>query len=431
MKQTIIFLLILVSYSNYAYSEWKDTAKSSWEATKEYSQKGWDKSREYSSDAWRRTRNAWDSKGSIFSESEETRKQSRADLEDERFRNMWGDVFSQLDNGLNVVDDIKAAPDSAFFGDDKQSLRKDLNKILDKTIVLLEDETINDYQEKIENLNQRIKAAKNNISRYREEKIIAPRTHMVKTTKKSFENQIGDEKLNIAAYEADIDRIKIHFKERLNDIGVALNKEQVNILLARVDADDIIQMSVIFDVLKKITIQLMVLTQESNEEIKQAKKYYGMHVVLLELVNFMQQKYIDMVDNNYIPKIDGIIKKTITIQSNARKNMKEDDNEKRIAVYKNNLAAQKLTLKTAQLYKQNLRQQQKKVASAQKIVKKDLKLSQNTYDTVEVSADLLAVLKTSQDSFDALMSLQVPQIVPFENIQMQDKYQELSNLIKQ
>ncbi|MCU7836584.1 MAG: hypothetical protein KZQ83_15205 [gamma proteobacterium symbiont of Taylorina sp.] len=431
MNHTAIFFMVLVTYSNLAYSEWNDTVKKGWEATKEYSEKNWDKSKEYTSDVWNSTRNAWNSSNTTFSESEETRKQSRADQEDERFRNMWSNVFSQLEEGLSVVNEIKVAPDSTFFGDDKKSLRDDLNIILDKTIILLEDETINDYRIKIDNLKQRIKVSKNNISGFREKKITAPRNHMVKTTKQSFDKKIAEEKLNITDYEADINKIKIHFKERLNDIGVALTEEQINILLARVDANDIIQMSVIFDILKKITVQLMELTQDSNEEIKQAKKYYGMHVVLLELVNYMQQKYIYMVENNYIPKIDAIIEKIIVIQNEARKNIQEDGSEKRIAIYKNNLAAQELTLKTAKLYKKNLREQQNKVASAQKVVQKDLKLSQNTYDTVEVSADLLSVLKTSKDSFDALMGLQVPQIIPFENIKMQDKYQELSNLIKQ
>jgi hypothetical protein len=423
--------MVLASYSNLAYSDWSDSVKSGWKATKDYSEKGWDKSKEYSSEAWNSTKDAWNSSKNTSLESEETRKQMRADQEDERFRDMWGNVFSQLKEGLAIVDEIKIAPDSALFGDDKKSLKGDLNKILDKTLVLLEDESINDYREKIEDLNQRIESSKNNISQYREDRITAPRTNMVKTTKDDFDKKIAEEKLNIIDYEAVIVRIKVHFKERLNDIGVSLSEQQVDILLARVDADDIIQMSVVFDVLKKITIQLMKLTQDSNEEIKQAKKYYGMHVVLLEMVNYMQQKYIDMVETVYIPKIDTIIEKTTVIQNNARKSMQKDNSDKRKAIYKSNIEAQELTLKTAILYKKNLREQQSKVASAQKVVQKDLALSQNTYDTVEVSADLLSVLKTSKDSFDALMSIQVPQIIPFENVKMQDKYQELSKLISQ
>ncbi|MCU7959886.1 MAG: hypothetical protein KZQ58_07785 [gamma proteobacterium symbiont of Bathyaustriella thionipta] len=420
MKSKILLLLLMGLLSAPVYSEWTDSV-----------QQGWDKSKAYSAEVWDDTKKALSSSKEIFSESEAERKQSRADQEDERFREMWASVFQQLEEGLQRVDDIKAAPDSAFFSDDKVSLTEDLDVILDKTILLLEDESINDYRQQIQTLNEQIEVSRNNISTYREQKIMAPRSHMVKTTKQDYDDKIAEEQLNIKEYELQSEKIKTHLKERMKDVGIELNDEQIGILLARVDADDIIQMSVIFDVLKKITTQLMQLTRESGEDVKYAKKYYGMHVVLLELVNHMQNKYIAKVDSVYIPRIEQIIGKTEAIQKDARKHMNADSDPQRIAHYQKNIRAQLLTLKTARLYRKNLEEQKNKVVSAQKVVRKNLNLSQNTYDTVEVSADLLAILKTSQDDFDTLMNLQVPQIVPFENIQMQDKYQELSRLLKE
>ena len=441
MKNIIGVIIILLMGTAPAHSEWQESVKEGWDKSVQQSQKGWEKSKVYGSQAWEKskvygteawdkTKQAWDSANENFSESEETRKQSRAEQEQERFAEMWNNVFSQLEDGLEVVDDIKKAPDSAFFGEDKKSLRKDLNAVLDNTLVLLEDKSINDYRAQIERFNQLIETSRSSIAQYREDKVTAPKEHSVKTTRDDYKKKIAEEKENISLYQLEIKKITVHFKERLHDIGVDLTQDQVNILLARVDADDIIQMSVVFDVLKQITSQLMQLTQESGEDIKQAKKYYGMHVVLLELVNYMQQKYIDMVDTVYIPKIDTIIANTIKTRNNARKYISSETNAKRIASYKNNINALNLTLKTAKLYQENLKEQKHKVVAAQKVLQRDLNLSQNTYDTVEISADLLSVLKTSKDSFDALMSLQVPQIVPFENMQMQQKYQELSKLLK-
>ncbi len=77
---------------------------------------------------------------------------------------------------------------------------------------------------------------------------------------------------------------------RFQLIGLDLDLEQIKVLLSRVDSENIIQMSVVFDVLKQITKQLMELTQSSGEEIKTAKKYYGMHVVLIEMVIHMQDQ---------------------------------------------------------------------------------------------------------------------------------------------
>lgn len=92
-----------------------------------------------------------------------------------------------------VVDNINKAPAYAFFGDDKKSLKKELDKILEKTIVLLEDVSINEYRAKIEEYTNKISMAR--------------RSHAIIKTKDKYDLDIADEK-NIAL-------IKIHFRERL------------------------------------------------------------------------------------------------------------------------------------------------------------------------------------------------------------------------
>ena len=427
----LILLYPLISYSS-STEQWSESIKNNWDKSKQYSQDTWDKSKQYGQEGWEETKKLWQSAEEFLGgvASEEERKQTRLDKEDERFREIWGATFSELEDGLVIVDDINKAPAYVFFGDDKKSLKKELDKILEKTIILLEDASINEYRAKIEEYNNKISTARNNILKYREDKITAPRSHTIIKTKDKYDIDIADEKNNIIEYEKNIAVIKTHFRERLSDIGVNLSQEQTNILLSRIDADDIIQMSVVFDVLKKITAQLMVLMENSGEEIKQAKKYYGMHVVLLELVNYMQQKYITIVNTVYLPKIDKIIDQTLKVNKESRSQISQESNEKRIAIYKKNIKAQELTLKTAKLYMKNLEDQRNKVALAQALVQKDLALAQNTYQTVELSASLLTIIKTSKDSFDALISLQIPEIIPFENLNMQTKYQELSELLK-
>jgi len=148
------------------------------------------------------------------------------------------------------------------------------------------------------------------------------------------------------------------------------------------------------------------------------------------MVNYMQDKYMEQVDTIYVPKINTIINKTLATRNTAQARLKEETSPGRKSIYQKNIQAQTLTLKAARLYKENLQQQKEKVLSAQKVIKKDLQLAQNTYDTVELSADLLSVLKTSQHSFEVLMNLQMPEIVPFENSQMKNKYRELSESLK-
>ncbi|MBT6978223.1 MAG: hypothetical protein HN951_00115 [Flavobacteriales bacterium] len=101
-------------------------------------------------------------------------------------------------------------------------------------------------------------------------------------------------------------------------------------------------------------------------------------------------------------------------------------NSSRKAIYQKNIKAQGLTIKTAKLYKDVLYGQKRKVMKASDNTRIDLDLAVNTYATVQISSDLLDVLKDSKQGFDVLMDLQVPDIVAFENTEMQRKFQELS-----
>ncbi|MBF0368751.1 MAG: hypothetical protein HQL52_04760 [Magnetococcales bacterium] len=465
---TMVFLLLLFGAFN-AEAGWMDSAENAWqktqvvtgevleatkeaggevlEATKEVGGEAWDASKEVGGEAWDASKEvggeAWDaskemggqaldaSKEALASASESSSEpESRGPSPEERFADIWEEVLQHLDDGLVVFDKIKEAPDSVFIGEDKKSLRKDFNEILDEMIAMLDDPGIRALRERIDSLRSQIEETKREIADYREKRVTAPRKHMVKTTKNGYDRRIQEAEEDIVGFEREIDATHLQLVEHFKAIGLELDLNQVTVLLSRVDSDNIIQMSVVFDILKKITAQLMALTESSEEEIKTAKRYYGMHVVLIEAVLHMQSKYIDKISSEYLPKIDEITDKTLSLSRATQKNIARESDARRKEIYRKNLQAQELTLKVARLYVDNLKSQREKVVVAKKKAMDDFKLADNTYETVNVSADLVDLLNSSQDAFTAVMTLQVPEIVPFESAEMQKKYQELSRMIQ-
>jgi hypothetical protein len=271
-----------------------------------------------------------------------------------------------------------------------------------------------------------IEKKKDKIQEYREARIIAPKKSMVKTTKAAYDEKIQDEEIEIDEINQEIQNINLTLGIKLRDIGIDLTDEQISVLLSRVDSDDIIQMTAVFDLLKLVTDQLLELTLNSNENITHARKYYGIHVVLLETVLFIQDQYISKLDEIYLPQLRKIIKDSVELKKDTRKRISSERDKNRKAIYKKNIAAQVLTIKTAELYSDMLNDQKDKVTRARRNAKKDLDLSINTYATVQISSELLSVLKESKNDLDALMTIQVPNIVPFENIEIQQKFEELS-----
>ena len=275
-------------------------------------------------------------------------------LRKEHFDAIWEDVIGDLERGLAINQEMQKAPSSSIFREDKVSLRKEFDGVLDDIIKLLLDDNLLNYRKNIRESEALIISSQKDILRYREKKIVAPMENRIKTTKAQYAQKIEDAQTTIAAQKASIINTKLAMSQNFKELGINLTPEQIDVLLSRVDGDDIIQMTLLMDVLKQITTQLLGIMQESGEELTQAKKYYGMHMVLLELVVYIQEKFIRKITDSYLPQIDQIIGHTKKMLLKTNQKISSEEKPQRRNIYYQNYQSQQLTLKTAILYRQNL-----------------------------------------------------------------------------
>ncbi|MBF0187243.1 MAG: hypothetical protein HQL50_04885 [Magnetococcales bacterium] len=417
----LALLMLIVTPIPEAHADWMENVKGVWETTKEVGKKAIDTSKELGEKAVQ----AANEKGLSRTGN------SSGGNDQERFQQVWNDTFPKLEEGVTYTERINDAPDFALFGDDKESLREDFNELLDEMITLLANDQAIDLRDAIRKHQQAIVKRRGEIQSYKEARISAPVEHVALTTRAGYDTKIRAAQADIVRHEGEIVAIQERFAARLRQIGVRIDRDQAAVLLTRVDSNDILQMAVVFEIIRKLTKQLMTLTEESGENLQHARKYYGMHVVLLESVAHMQETYIKHIDTTYLPRLENIIERTRSVQEESREMLKQDSDPTRRTIYQKNLQAQNLTLRTANIYQENLQNQRNKVQAARNRVEKDRVLAHNTFQTVQLSAQLLSLLKTSQEAFAAVMNLQVPEIVPFENLEMQKKYEELSKALQQ
>lgn len=349
----------------------------------------------------------------------------RAD-KDARFREIWNRVIPKLDEAINITEQIKIAPESALFQPDKAELSGNYEDVINSIITLLEGTNILRYRNRIERLKKQISKTQDEISRLNEARIGAPSKHWFHTTKEGYSEQIDAAVKNIEDYQLTINNTQNDFVDELNAMGLNLSIEQAKVLLARVDADDILQMMVVFDTLKYLTINLMDIMNQSGDSVDYVR-YYGMYVVLLDLALIMQNQYIESIDNQYMPRLEEIIDRTFEINKESVRSLRKERSEARRRVYRSNIKAHQLTLTVSKLYIENIRRQRAQISEVKDKLEKDLALARNTFETVSVSSELLNILTVGQSSFDALMKLQVPEIVPFEDNAMLRKFEEISD----
>ncbi len=94
---------------------------------------------------------------------------------------------------------------------------------------------------------------------------------------------------------------------------------------------------------------------------------------------------------------------------------------------RSNLEAQQFTLQAADMYREYLEQQQQGLRDAREKLTGNLSVAENTYETVKISGDLLRVLRASDELFD----LQVPELQPFENMELKREFEKLTTQLRQ
>jgi hypothetical protein len=358
---------------------------------------------------------------------------------------LWEKMLPKFREALKLKDKEDTLPDSSLFHDDKKSNQNEINQLLDEAVGILVISDTQTYRRQIDAIEKDIQEAKKKIVEYEEKRISAPSDKPAwkawENSKEDYAGKIEDQKERIAKNENEIESVKGLLRKELHEIGLDVNSEQVDFLLSTIVGDNAIQVIVAFNNVKALTIQLEQLMVQSSENIETARRYYGMYTVLLEILDRMYHQIIKDINRKYIPQIvggkndkgktlEGIIPKTEKLAKEANRLLQKDSSAKNREVLSANIRAQKLTLEAAKLYRSYLEEQRSDLSAAKQKLAPDLAAAKNTYETVKVSSELVAMMKSGQNLFDALKSLQVPELRVFENLEMKKEFQKLTVQMK-
>lgn len=380
-----------------------------------------DKSWELGADWWQRTEQ-W-----AESTWQETQEWFAADP-GEGFARLWEAAMPRLDKARILEDRHASLPQQSWLGEDQASNRQAINELLDEVAEILSGASGESYRERIQALETAIDETQIEIAELRQERVVAPQRSTWRKTVADYDTAISERTEQIAAYSEELDALRREFATELRRMGLELTQEQLEFLLSSVVGDDVVDMAIAFDNVKTITEQLERLISESQEDIATARRYYGIYTVLLRVLDHMHKQAIDAIETDYLHRIDDIIARTQLLLAETKNLRRQTRGEH--PILSANIEAQRLTLEVASFYRGYLEEQARTVAKARSRLARDLAIAENTYETVKVSGELIALMQSSQQLLDTLMSRQVPALRTFENLQMKREFEKLTERLR-
>jgi hypothetical protein len=313
----------------------------------------------------------------------------------------------------------------------KEDRERKIRDLLDSALGIVTDVPVVDVQKRIEGLRKNIRELDDRIVRLREKQLMAPKEGVLpgvlSETVDSLGKEIDDAKKRLVLNRGEIAKTKGEVHVALKKVGVDLSAEQVDLLLDGVLSGDLLRLVAVFNSAKVIDGQLGKLLAASGENIGAARKYFAMHAALFALLVHAQDTVIGRIDKVYLPKLSAIETDIRVARVRTAELLGSENSDDQKRVLEANRESQRLAEDAARGYRRYLLQQREQVAKARQRTAHDLKIADNTFETVEVSFQLRNLMREAAGSFEALQKLESPTFDQiFKNEELRREFENLT-----
>ncbi|MGQ0457501.1 MAG: hypothetical protein ACT4OU_10615 [Hyphomicrobium sp.] len=303
--------------------------------------------------------------------------------------------------------------------------------LLDAALAIVANAPVVETQQKIAGLRGEIRALDDQNAALKEKRMSAPKDAtlpgILTDTIASLDAAIVENTKRIAANRTAIAEAKSEIAAALKASGVDLELDQVDLLLDSVLSRDLVRLIAVFNAAKAIDAQLAKLISATGDNMSAARRYFAMHAALFAMLVRAQDAAIGKIDQGYLPKLDAIIADVAAARSRTTALLKAENRPDQMRALEANRDSQRLTDDAAKSYRRYLQQQREQIAKARAKAAHDLKIADNTYETVEASVQLRNLMRESASSFEAIQKLEAPSFEQiFRNDELRREFENLT-----
>ena len=318
-----------------------------------------------------------------------------------------------------------------FWKETREDRETKVRALLDSALGIVTDVPVVDVQKKVEGLRQNIRELEDQNAKLREKQLSAPKDAtlpgILNDTVASLDTAIAENVKRIDANRTEINNAKGEIATALKSAGVELAPEQVDLLLDSVLSGDLVRLVAVFNAAKLIDGQLARLIGVTGDNMNASRKYFAMHAALFAMLVQAQDSTIAKIDTQYMPRLDAILGDIVTARNKTNALLKAENRPDQKRALDANRDSQKLAEEAAKAYRRYLQQQREQIAKARLKATHDLKIADNTFETVEASVQLRNLMRESSASFEAIQRLEAPSFDQiFKNDELRREFDNLT-----
>jgi hypothetical protein len=364
------------------------------------------------------------------------------DKDFERARQLMRAIQDVLGEAADKRGSLKSLPKTSDFvvpplwTETREDREARVKALLDSALSIVTDVPVVDTQKTIDAHRRTIRDLEDQIARLKEKQLMAPKEALLPgvltDTVDSLDAGIQDLQARVGRNRDGIAAAKSQVSSALKASGVELSQEQVDLLLDGVLSGDLVRLVATFDAAKLVDAQLSRLVEAAGDNTAAARKYFAMHAALFAMLVHAQDMAIGKIDTQYLPRLDAVMKDLANARTRTMELLRADNRPDQQRILEANRESQQVAEEAAKAYRRYLLQQRDQIVRARQKAAHDLKIADNTFETVQASFELNNLMRDGTASFEALQKLEAPTFEQiFRNDDLRREFEALTRKLDQ
>lgn len=337
----------------------------------------------------------------------------------------WDKLSRWCRQTVDLHTELPSLPESAWFSTDQKSQRKKIReKLMDIRKLLLSTDAQR-IMRRIDSIDERLADVDEELRGRNEQRVLYPEKR----------EKIDAEMARLRTTRGELAQrreaaARIVLKE-LDALGLRLSGAAAEQCLFTANVGDLIDNVIVAKNIGLVVEKLRELM--ATGDVTAAKRYFGMYRVMVEVQKICFDDYLEKSrDGEWRAKLRQIEADATAARQRALDSARDASfSEHQRAVFRRNAEVNVSTLNAVAAYVKILDQHEAIIQAKADEAAKMLLVAENSYETVSLAGDFLSLVKSSQESFDALLQLQLPPIEIFNDAALQTEFVALTKKLKE
>ena len=330
----------------------------------------------------------------------------------------WEKIVAECGSVVDVYQ--KQAKSGARPKAPDRSMRKQLERVRE----LLLPVDCRDLLAAVDDLDKRIAETQQEIVKAEGERVRHP------DEAEKYDLRISDIKDKKAKLETERANQSAKVLENLRGVGLNMPGSAAARCIFPVNVETLIDNAI---VAKDIAVVVENLGRflDSND-LATAKRYFGMYLVMIDVQAEGFRQYLEKSeDGEWRKGIKEILRGAEAAVKSDTTNATQTrftDHEREI--FRKNAAMNKKTIEAAMAYLNLLKQYEDIIRGKLREAERVREVAQSSWNTVSLASDLKEIVKTSHEAFTALLSLELPPLVLFDDSALQAEFDAITRKLR-